>query len=213
MLHILTSDAIMARPDFAQVAEKLLQIVGPRGALHLRSRALNGQRYMAIAERLAAASRASGALLVINSRVDIALASGAPAIQLGRGALSVGDVRRIAPMARIGVSIHTVSEAEETVADRPNWLIAGPIYPTTTHPGDSGLGTPFLERVVVVANSPVIAIGGIKVEHISAVNRAEAAGVAVISGIWDENDPKGAVIRYLLEYDDRGHSREHHPQR
>ncbi|HXC26256.1 MAG TPA: thiamine phosphate synthase, partial [Gemmatimonadaceae bacterium] len=182
---------------FLTVAESLLQTLGPAGALHLRSRTLTGQHYSTIAQRLTTVSRDTGTRLVINGRADIALAIGAPAIQLGRGALAIADVRRIAPLLQIGMSVHSLAEAKSATASHPDWLIAGHIYPTDTHPGVPGLGLAVLTSIVVASPTPVIAVGGITPEHIPEIRRTGAAGVAVISGIWGDSDPKTAMIRYL----------------
>lgn len=212
MLHILTSDAIVARPDFLTVAESLLHTLGPAGAFHLRTRTLTGHHYTSIARYLTTVSRDTGTLLVINGRIDIAIAAGVSAVQLGRGALSIADVRRIAPPLRIGVSVHSLAEAQSAVAFHPDWLIAGHIYPTATHPGAGGLGLAVLTSIVSTTPIPVVAVGGVTPDHVSEIRSAGAGGIATISGIWGDSDPNAAVIRYLWEYGDGGSRGEHDPQ-
>ncbi len=202
MLHILTSDEILARSDFVPVAESLLHTLGPQGALHLRSRALGGRSYVALARRLGAASRASGAWLVVNGRVDVAITAEAYGVQLGRGALLATDVRRIAPGLRVGVSVHSAEEVGE-LGGLPDWLLIGQLYVSKSHSGVPGRGLPFLSHVVRTARVPVVAVGGITPEHVAPILRSGAAGIAVISGVWQSSDPRRAAIRYLWEYGDR----------
>lgn len=197
-LHILTSDAIIARPDFVATAILFLRTVGARGALHLRTRQLSGTAYCQLATHLLRESRASGALLVINDRVDIALAVGAEAVQLGRASLRPLDVKGIAPRLRIGVSIH--SPAEACTATSASWLLAGHVFETESHPNIPGRGVGFLRDVVAHATVSVIAVGGIKPERLASLQETGAAGIAVSSGLWNERTPKDAVSRYLSSY-------------
>lgn len=198
VLHVLTSDDIIARPNFLTVAESLLETLGSRGALHLRSRALSGHTYVEIAERLVRVGRNAGAAVIVNERLDIAMAAGADGVQLGHGAVQATDVRRIASGMQVGVSVHSAAEAQQIGTDA-DWLIAGAIYPTRSHPREAGRGLDFVREVVTAAAVTVIAVGGVKPEYVASILRAGAAGVAVISGIWDEKDPNDALTHYLLE--------------
>jgi thiamine-phosphate diphosphorylase len=199
MLHVLTSDDIVARDDFLQHAESLLRILGPRGALHVRTRRLPAGRYVQLVRRLAPVADESGAALIVNERVDVALAGGAGGVQLGRGALLASDVQRIAPQLAIGVSVHTADEARQ--AGNVAWVMAGHVFETASHPGVTERGIGFLRTVISAAQAPVIAVGGITPGDVAAILAAGAVGAAVISGIWGEREPDVAAIRYLSQYD------------
>lgn len=207
-LHILTSDDVVARPDFVSVAESLLDAAGPRGLLHLRTRQLSDARYVALTARLARVADGTGSQLIVNARIDVALAGGAHGVQLGRGALSVADARRVYTAAvsvdgaalACGASVHDVVEA--SAADAADWLMAGHVFETRSHEGVPARGLVFLRQVIAVARQPVIAVGGMTLDTIAAVREAGAAGVAVLSGIWDASEPKAQVTRYLIRYGD-----------
>lgn len=206
-LHILTSDEIVARPDFVSVAESLLDAMGPRGLLHLRTRQLPGARYVALTQRLARVARDAGSAVIVNARADVALAGEADGVQLGRGALSVADVRRLHSRSarhhthfRVGVSIHT--EGEAATCSDADWLIAGHVFETRSHPGERARGLAFVQQVSSAARCPVIAVGGVTPDTIRSLRDAGADGVAVLSGIWDADEPEKRVTHYLIQYGD-----------
>jgi thiazole tautomerase (transcriptional regulator TenI) len=145
-------------------------------------------------------SATSGALLVINDRVDAALAIGASTVQLGSASLFPRDVVRIAPALCIGVSVHDVETAQTLVAQTPSqvgWVMVGHVYDTRSHPETPGRGLDMLSAVTKAVSTPVIAVGGIRPEHVITLLQAGATGVAVVSGIWSEWTPKDAAMRYL----------------
>lgn len=211
-LHVLTSDEVIARPDFAERAVEVIRAAGARGAFHLRTRMFAGRPYVELARHLLRECRSAGGWLVINGRVDVALVVGADGVQLGRGALAPGDVRRIAPALRIGVSVHEIAEVEdETLRNaHPDWVVVGALFASASHPGLPGRGLSLLREVVSATDATgmrVIGVGGITPERVAPVLDAGADGVAVISGIWDDRDPKSATVRYLSAYADRGYRR------
>jgi thiazole tautomerase (transcriptional regulator TenI) len=140
-------------------------------------------------------SQAAGSLLVINDRIDVALAAGVEAVQLGSQSLQQNTVNRLAPQLRVGVSIHSPQEIQN--AHNADWVMAGHIYETSTHPATLARGPEFIRTIVQNTMIPVIAIGGIGPEHVAPILRLGVAGVAVITGIWNERTPKNAALRYL----------------
>lgn len=197
-LHVITADAIVARPDFAERALEVVAALGSQGVFHLRARALTGRAYVALGQRLLDQSISSGTQLVINERVDMALAIGANAVQLGNGSLELAQVRRIAAQLKIGVSAH--SETDVRSGSAADWIIFGHVFETQTHPGEPGAGLESLATVARAASTKVIAVGGISPERVAKVMTAGAFGVAVCDGIWAEPDPKTAVRHYLSEH-------------
>src|SRR5207249_4389843 len=77
---------------------------------------------------------AGRAWLIVNDRIDVALALGADGAQLGVRSLPVADARRAAPQMRLGASVHSVAEAVAAVGDGASWVVLGTIYPTRSHP-------------------------------------------------------------------------------
>ena len=187
-LHLLTDDAVCARPDFAAQAERLMRVGGSELLLHLRAPHAGGLALYRLAERLAAAGA-----LVVNDRVDVALAAGAAGAQLGERSLSSDDVRGIAPAGfRIGLSVHDA----EAALPRADWLIAGNVFETESHPGRPGAGGALIEQLSG-RGIPVVAVGGVTPRRVASVRSAGAAAVAVIRGVWDAPDPERAVAAYL----------------
>jgi thiamine-phosphate diphosphorylase len=136
---------------------------------------------------------------VVNDRVDVALAAGADGAHLGVRSLSVAVARRLlGPGARVGASIHSVAEAEAAAEEGADWIFAGTIYGTPTHPAREPAGPAFAGDAARAARGiPVLAIGGVTPERVGEVLEAGAAGVAVIRGVWDAPDPAEALRRYL----------------
>jgi thiamine-phosphate pyrophosphorylase len=196
-LHAVTDDAVVARGDFVERAGEALAAGGADVALHLRAPHASGRRMHELATRLMEIAHAAGSLFVVNDRVDVAMAAGIDAIQLGARSLTIADARWIAgDGARIGASVHAVDEAREAVAAGADWLVAGTIFASASHPGRSGAGVGLIEEMAMLG-VPVIAIGGMTPERAAEVRRAGAAGFAAIRGMWDAPSPGDAVRRYL----------------
>jgi thiamine-phosphate diphosphorylase len=193
-VHVITDDAILASPDFSARAEAVLDALGPDGALHIRGHATSGRRLYALAMALAPRASRVGALLVVNDRIDVALAVGGRAVQVGHRSFGVDDVRRIAPTLRVGESVHEAS------ASRADWVIAGHVFHTPSHAREAARGLDFVREVTRRAGVPVIAIGGVKPNDVAALRDAGAYGVAVIRGIWHDVDNARAARDYLLGF-------------
>ncbi len=139
------------------------------------------------------------ALLIVNDRVDVALAVGADAVQRTHSSLAVAEIREIVDKRlRIGASTHAPEEALSAEAEGADWIVFGPIYDT---PSKQRFGAPqglrALERVAAAVRTPVIAIGGITPERVPEVRRAGAHGVAVISALLTADSPGDATKRFL----------------
>ena len=94
VVHAVTSDEVIARGDFLDRALSVMRTLGARGAIHLRAAAATSRHMYSLAAALAAAQDTTGAWLVVNDRVDIALASGARAIQLTSRSIDAADTMR-----------------------------------------------------------------------------------------------------------------------
>ena len=141
--------------DLVDVARAALDAGLP--AVQLRDKDMEGGALFALAERLRAETAARQALLLVNGRVDVAVAVGADGVQLGAGAVSVADARRLLPPASlVGVSTHTA--AEVAAASGADFAVFGPVYAT---PGKSAVGPDALATAVRAGSLPVVAIGGV----------------------------------------------------
>jgi thiamine-phosphate pyrophosphorylase len=192
-LHVICPDAVLARPGFPDRAAGVLAACGEEVAVHLRPRELPASACLDAAHRLARAAEAAGGWLVVNGRVDLALAAGAQGVQLGRGALPIGAARRLLPDGvAIGASVHAAEEARVAAEDGADFLLLGTIYPTPSHPGLPAAGPGRIEECAFVGR-PLIAIGGIDAARVPEVLRAGAHGVAVIRAVWEAREPGRAA--------------------
>lgn len=203
-LHIVTDDAVLAGEDFLVRAAQVLEAGGAEVALHLRGPTTGGRRLYELAAELVPRARSVGALLLINDRLDVALASGAHGAQLGARGIPPLDARRLlGPDRLLGISVHSAAEAEAAVSAAADFLLVGTLCETASHPGRSGAGTGIL-RELARFGVPLVGIGGITPARAPGVRRAGAAGVAVLRGVWEANEPGGAVRGYLQAWrDDR----------
>jgi len=168
-------------------------------AVQVREKDLGAADLAFLCRRLLAPARDVGAMLVVNDRVDVALAVGAGAVQRTHASLPVDDIRAITGRRlRIGASVHSLQDAVDAELKGADWVTYGPVYET---PSKRPYGPPQgLERLAEVARGlriPVIAIGGITPERVKEVREAGARGVAAISFILAADSPADATLRLL----------------
>ncbi|RMH13254.1 MAG: thiamine phosphate synthase [Gemmatimonadetes bacterium] len=197
-LHVVTDESVLAAEGFAARARAVLEAGGGALALHLRAHRLGGRRHYELAARLAPEAAAAGAELIVNDRLDVALALGL-GVHLAERSLPPAAVAALEPgPAFFGASVHGATRAREAAAAGARYLIVGTIYATGSHPGREPAGPVLLERVAAeAAGVPLVAIGGVTPARVAEVARAGAAGVAVRAGVWHAGDPAAAVEAYL----------------
>ncbi len=142
------------------------------------------------------------ALVIINNRVDVALAVSAAGVQLGERGPAVKAARRFRGNEwLIGRSVHSPEGALKAESDLVDFLVLGTIYETVSHPGQSGAGPELISEITATVGTPVIGIGGINVERAAAVVSAGARGIAVIGAILHAEDPERAAaeLRKAIE--------------
>lgn len=225
IVHAVSDSTAVEHPGFLDRATSVMRALGPRGALHLRSSRASGRQFHDLAEVLSQLQETTGCWLIVNDRVDIAAAVRARGAQLASHSLRVAEARLVAPGIALGTSVHTVEEAIEAEQAGATWCVAGTVFDTPSHSGREPARVEFIERVAAAVKIPVIAIGGITPEDVSALKQAGAYGVATIRGVgWDHMGddetrlPFSAesafiepVTRYISVYDsDAGSGRNHH---
>jgi len=200
-IHAVTDDLILAHPEFTTRARSVMTALGARGAVHLRARYLTAAQLYAIALALGDAQESTGCWLVVNERLDIALAAKTHAAQLTTRSLTVADARVVAGDLPLGASIHSVQEALEAERDGADWIVAGHVYPTASHAGTAGRGVELVAEVTAKTTIPCIAIGGVRPANVGTLRDAGAWGVAAITGIWGAASAAAAATDYLSHYD------------
>lgn len=195
-LHLVTDDAVLSGSGFESRARAVLARLGPDVALHLRGHATAARAVFDLASALVRAAGDAGALLLVNDRLDVALAAGAHGAQLGRRSLALADARALlGPDARLGVSAHAGAEVAEAARAGADFVVLGTIWASASHPGHAGVGTAPL-RAAREAGAPVLAIGGVTPARVAEARAAGAWGVAVLSGVWGAADPVAAAADY-----------------
>jgi thiazole tautomerase (transcriptional regulator TenI) len=202
VVHAVTSDEIVMRDDFIDVACAVMAALGARGALHLRAGRITAAKLQTLAGGLEAAQAVTGAWLVVNDRIDLALGARARGAQLTSRSLRVADARRAAPGLALGASVHSLEEARAAASEGASWLVAGHVFATASHPEEEGRGLSFVRALAETVKIPVVAIGGVRPEHCRVLRAAGAYGLAVIRGIWDAPNAERAANDYLSAYDD-----------
>jgi len=197
VLHAVTNDEIVLRADFLERARRVMHAGGARVAVHVRAPRLGARRLHELAGRIAELQTETGAWLIVTERADVALTSGARGVQLTSRSMSAGDARRVAPALWVGASVHSAEDAKAAVAGGARWLVAGHAADVDSHGATDDSVAEFITRLAADHPLPIIAIGGIKPAHVSALRAAGAYGVAVIRGVWNASDGGAAVIDYL----------------
>jgi thiamine-phosphate diphosphorylase len=181
----------------AALAAALLD--GGARCLQLRLKGAAARALLDDAAALRALTRAAGALLVVNDRPDVAALVAADGVHLGQDDLPVAAARRVlGPGALIGVSTHSVAEAQAAMAAGADYLGVGPVYATASKPNPpAARGLELVRAVRDAADLPLVAIGGIRPETAAAVRAAGADAVALIAALVRTPDPAAAVRRTL----------------
>jgi thiamine-phosphate diphosphorylase len=118
--------------------------------------------------------------VVVSSRCDVALASGAAGVNLPEGDISVADARALMGRRIIGRAVHSVASAQQAEREGADYVIFGPVWRSASHPDRKAAGLAALEQVVRAIGIPVLAIGGVTSERIAECHAAGAAGYAAI---------------------------------
>lgn len=155
-------------------------------------------------------ARTSGAGVLVNDRVDVALATGADGVHLAAKSLPPQAVREIIGDRLMGVSVHSLSGARNAVDEGADYVTFGHVYPTTSKPGLPPRGLVELSRIVESVDVPVLAIGGIDTSNIEEVLKTGVSGISVISAILAVEEPQEAA-RALREAMDASGLHPKHP--
>ena len=192
------ADARRGRNDLVEFAEATLS--GGLDLLQLRDKSatdpLEAQDELALLAKLKQSTEAHGALLAVNDRADIALASGADVLHLGQRDLPVAVARGVVgPETLIGRSTHALEQAEAAIADPDvDYFCVGPCWTTPTKPGRAAVGLELVAQVAALApEKPWFAIGGVDLERLPQVRAAGATRVVVVRAVTEAQDPKAAT--------------------
>ena len=128
-------------------------------------------------------------LLIVDDRVDIAMAAGADGVHLGQDDFPLALARKLAPELILGASTHNAEEIRKAIADNCSYLTIGPMYPTQTKSTACGaLGLEKIEKLKLLATCPVSVMGGIKAHHLPMLRRKGFKHIAMVTEITQAFD-------------------------
>lgn len=170
---------------------------GGVGSVQLREKHLATRAFVEAAARLKALLAPFGIPLLINDRVDVALAMGAEGVHLGQDDMPCEAARRLlGPTAIIGLSVECWEDVVRAKAQPVDYLGVSPIFATPTKTDTRGAwGLEGLARIRAFSRHPLVAIGGLNEGNIAEVVRAGAEGIAVVSALCAAPDPRQAAER------------------
>lgn len=168
-------------------------------AVQLREKDLAAAELLPLARQLRRLCTRYGARLLINDRVDVALAAEADGVHLGGHSLPAPEARRLlGPERLIGLSTHSATEAARAAQAGADFITFGPVYHT---PSKAALGQPVglegLAGALAQTSAPLFALGGIKYDRLPELRAAGANRIALISAILCAEDPAAETARFL----------------
>lgn len=168
-------------------------IAGGVDALQIRDKHASDEQLVAGLRALRPLCDATGTLLILNDRPDLAVAGGADGVHVGQDDMPVAEARRIVGEERlIGLSTHSPEQADAAVASGADHFGVGPVFATPIKADADAVGT---ELVANAARLPLpsVAIGGIEAANVRSVLDAGAQRIAVVRAITEADDPQAAA--------------------
>jgi thiamine-phosphate pyrophosphorylase len=202
-LYVITDEGLGGGRTHEQQAQAAL--AGGAGVIQVRDKMASTRRLYEAAGAIREMTRAAGALLIVNDRLDIALAAEADGLHVGPDDLPVAVARRLLrPGMILGASAGTVEEAVEAERAGADYLGVGAVYEARASKADAGppVGPERVRQVRAAVQIPIVGIGGVKAENATPVIVSGADGVAVITGIVAAADIRAAAEQYVAIVDD-----------
>ena len=191
-LCLVTDSTLCGDRGVAAVVEAALR--GGATCVQLREKALDTRLFVERARALKANLRPRGVPLIINDRVDVALACDADGIHVGQNDMAAEDVRRFMPHALVGLSVESLAQIDAAERAPVDYYGVGPVFATATkHDAALALGLDGLRAIRSQTRRHLGAIGGIDIENAAAVLMAGADGLAVVSALCAADDPAVAA--------------------
>ncbi len=196
-LYLVTSQSLSEGRTTTAIVKAAL--AGGARLIQLREKDMALPDYVTLAHEIRVLTARAGALLIVNDRLDVALAVGADGVHLGQDDFPIPEARRLAPDLLIGASTHSIEEALRAQNEGASTINIGPIYPTGTKVWEGEyLGLAGLQSIATVATVPFTVMGGIKQSHIPGLLKAGARIIALVTAVTAAADPE-ASTRELLK--------------
>lgn len=195
-LYLVTDRPLLLGKDLLWTVREA--VAGGITMVQLREKDCATRQFVELARALKEILAPSGVPLIINDRVDVALASGADGIHVGQSDMAVEDVRRFMPSGSIvGLSVESDAQLLQANALDVDYVGISPVFSTPTKT-DTVIewGLEGLWRAKAVSRHTLVAIGGINVANAARVMAAGADSIAVVSGICSAPDPRRAAMEF-----------------
>ena len=190
-LYVVITEALCAGRSALEILRMTLA-AGVR-LVQLREKDLNGRALFELAVEFRRQTKAAEALLIINDRLDIALAADADGVHLGQNDLPLKVARGLGPKLIIGASTHSLEEALAAEKAGASYVNIGPIFATPTKEAATPLGPEMIDRIAPQLHIPCTTMGGIKKTNIDQVVSRGARHPAVITAVTAAPDPIAAA--------------------
>jgi len=195
-LYLVTDQALCRGRTLADVVDAAVQ--GGVSCVQLREKQLGTRDFLAQALMLKTLLAPRGIPLVVNDRIDVALACRAEGVHLGQGDMPADEARRLLPPhVFIGWSVETPQDVARSASMPVDYLGVSPVFATPTKTDTKApWGLDGLQRVRAATPLPLVAIGGIHADNAAEVLRAGADGLAVVSALCAADDPRAAALEF-----------------
>ena len=192
-MYFITDSTNYSEEEFLYRVEQAL--MGGITLLQLREKDKSTREYMDLAEKVHTLTKKYNVPLIIDDRVDVALAIDAEGVHVGQSDMPVSMARKLMGDDKIvGATTKTVPQALEAYEQGADYLGVGAIYPTTTKVKTVLTSTETLGNICSAVPIPVNAIGGLNKDNIDVLKGIPIAGICVVSAIMKANDPKQAAV-------------------
>ena len=191
-LYFITDSSNYTEQEFLNRVEKALQ--GGVTLMQLREKDKTTREYIELAQKVHNITQKCNVPLIIDDRVDVALAVNAEGVHVGQSDMPVNIARKLMGEDKIvGATTKTVEQAKEAYEQGADYLGVGAIYPTTTKVKTVLTSTDTLRDICNAVSIPVNAIGGLNKDNIDVLEDIPISGICVVSAIMKADDPKKAT--------------------
>ena len=190
-VYLVTDRRNKTDEEFLNIIEEAIK--GGTTIVQLREKTASTKEFYDLALKVKEITSRYGVPLLINDRIDIALAVGSEGVHIGQDDMPADIAREIIGEDKIlGVSASTVEEAKKAEIDSADYIGSGAVFPTSTKDDADSVSKEELKEIVDSIDIPVVAIGGITVENAHTLKGSGIAGFSVVSAIMSAEDPKEA---------------------
>lgn len=191
-LYLVTDSSYHTEEQFLKTVREAC--AGGVTLVQLREKSRNGRDYLALAQKVKAITDYFGIPLIIDDRVDIAMAVDAAGVHVGAGDIPVQYARKLLGKEKIvGATAKTVEQAEKAYAEGADYLGVGAMYPTTTKVVTVLTKPEMIGKIKAAVPLPVVAIGGLNQENLDILDGQPIDGIAVVTALMKAEAPRLAA--------------------